>query len=319
METPTQRVLCCMGHSVAGHATQYLMQRLFLEHGLDWSAISVEVSADSVADAVRGAKAMQFAALRFYRPLDDEVREFFLSREPSARTLAGFTSARPEDGDWIGWHNLGWGVKSEAERAGAVWDRALLWVHGQSRLALSAVDMAGLAPPAQLLWTDATAQVSSLDTAEEAAENLAPPQPVPLVEAESGLDQMLAELAPSVDAQSDLRLVFVSDAPDEQLQAVERLLGACLEKRDAPPSTACEEPDGEMPGIAPGSHRPIRVLAFGSAGPHLARTNAEQLDVLQVTAADLELAAEAHDFQGWTGIAPNLELLRDAYDEFYDL
>ncbi len=36
------------------------------------------------------------------------------------------------------------------------------------------------------------------------------------------------------------------------------------------------------------------------------------------TEADQVVAAEAYDFQRWTGKAADLELLRDAYDEYSD-
>ncbi|RMF39524.1 MAG: hypothetical protein D6753_13625 [Planctomycetota bacterium] len=317
MEAPTQRVLCCMGYSVAGHATQYLMQRLFVEHGLDWSAISVEVNREALADAVCGAKAMRFAALRFYPPLDDEVREFFLSRDATARTLAGFTSARCEDGDWIGWHNLGWGVQAEIVRRGTAWDRVQLWVHGRSRLALSTIDMSGQSPPAGLLWTaDGTADAELPANHLDSAEALDSCRPVALDEADSKLAEMLLQV---VDPHSDSRLVIVADGSADELAGAERLLRRCLE--DSVRGAAAEEMgaagEADQPNAA--SRDPVPVLAFGASGLFLVDHCLDSIRVDPVAAADLDLAAEAYDFQVWTGISPNLELLRDAYDEFYDL
>jgi shikimate dehydrogenase len=57
-----------MGQPVAGNPTQFLMEKAFAAAGLDWRYLTLEVTPDTLADAVRGMRAMRFRGANFTIP-----------------------------------------------------------------------------------------------------------------------------------------------------------------------------------------------------------------------------------------------------------
>ena len=55
-----QEIVACFGQPVSGNPTQFMMERAFVQLGLDWRYLTLEVSPADLADAVRGARAMGF-------------------------------------------------------------------------------------------------------------------------------------------------------------------------------------------------------------------------------------------------------------------
>jgi shikimate dehydrogenase len=61
MPSPELQEICCLlGKPVSGNPTQYMMERAFAHHGLDWRYLSLEVAPEQLPDAVRGMRAMGF-------------------------------------------------------------------------------------------------------------------------------------------------------------------------------------------------------------------------------------------------------------------
>jgi shikimate dehydrogenase len=57
-----------MGQPVAGNPTQYMLEKAFAAANLDWRYLTLEVSPENLADAVRGMKAMGFRGGNFTIP-----------------------------------------------------------------------------------------------------------------------------------------------------------------------------------------------------------------------------------------------------------
>jgi shikimate dehydrogenase len=55
-----QELAGAFGQPIAENPTQYMIESAFRHHGLDWRYLSLEVAADGLADAVKGARAMGF-------------------------------------------------------------------------------------------------------------------------------------------------------------------------------------------------------------------------------------------------------------------
>ncbi|MBI3465495.1 MAG: shikimate dehydrogenase [Planctomycetes bacterium] len=55
-----QEICSLFGYPVAGNPTQYMMERAFAHHGLDWRYLTLEIPPESLEDAVRGMRAMGF-------------------------------------------------------------------------------------------------------------------------------------------------------------------------------------------------------------------------------------------------------------------
>ena len=55
-----QPILALISQSAAGNPSQYMFEKAFARHELDWRYLSLEIEPESLADAVRGIKAMGF-------------------------------------------------------------------------------------------------------------------------------------------------------------------------------------------------------------------------------------------------------------------
>ena len=66
--SPLQETLCLIGQPVAGNPTQYMLEKAFAHHGLDWRYLTVEVPPEALADAVRGIRALRFRGGNVTKP-----------------------------------------------------------------------------------------------------------------------------------------------------------------------------------------------------------------------------------------------------------
>lgn len=55
-----QPILVLLGKPVAGNPTQFMMERAFARHEIDWRYLSLEVAPEGLSDAVKGVRAMGF-------------------------------------------------------------------------------------------------------------------------------------------------------------------------------------------------------------------------------------------------------------------
>src|SRR5690348_1526636 len=63
-----QEICTLFGQPVAGNPTQYMIEKAFAHHGLEWRYLTLEVAPEDLADAVRGMRAMGFRGGNITRP-----------------------------------------------------------------------------------------------------------------------------------------------------------------------------------------------------------------------------------------------------------
>jgi shikimate dehydrogenase len=95
--TTIQEICCCFGQPVAGNPTQYMMERAFAHHGLDWRYLTLEVSPEDLGDAVRGLRAMGFRGGNITKPHKVAVIEH-LDRLSDAARLMGAVNCITREG-----------------------------------------------------------------------------------------------------------------------------------------------------------------------------------------------------------------------------
>jgi shikimate dehydrogenase len=83
-----QPICVCLGQPVAGNPTQYMMERAFAHHHLDWRYLTCEVSPEHLGDAIRGMRAMGFRGGNITKPHKVEVIQH-LDRTSEAAGLMG--------------------------------------------------------------------------------------------------------------------------------------------------------------------------------------------------------------------------------------
>ena len=106
----------------AGNPTVALMEAAYTHHGIDARYVNCDVSADHLADAVRGAKAMNWIGFNCSLPHKVAVIELLDGLAESARLIGAVNCAVRSDGRWIGENTDGQGflasLRTVADPAG---------------------------------------------------------------------------------------------------------------------------------------------------------------------------------------------------------
>ncbi len=95
-----QEICCLLGQAVAGNATQFMMEKAFAHHGLDWRYLTLEVAPTALGDAVRGMRAMGFRGGNVTMPHKVAVIEF-LDQLSDAAAKIGAVNCIIRDGQTL--------------------------------------------------------------------------------------------------------------------------------------------------------------------------------------------------------------------------
>lgn len=284
MESTTQPILCCIGSTVAGRPTQFLMERAINAQRLDWRALTVEVPEQKFAVAVDGMTAMNFKALRIFPSLGAAALEKFGQDDPQAQFVGSLTSAAWTGGRWETWDNAGFAVL-QSLNSRLDWTQCVCWLDGngvRNRSLLVALRTRGIRP-AKLIWTRAPGEIpDELLRRENTASTPELQRP-----AEGELTQEF------------LKECFPSDAPA-------RSLVLSVEEFAEVPEALRDWLQSGNPGL-----NVYLVSQKGAEGKLPQRFT-------RITEEELTIAGEVYDFQRWTGNRVDMGLLRDAFDEFSD-
>lgn len=286
MENTIQPVLCCIGAEVAGEPTQFLMERASSAEHLDWRVITVEVSADDLPGAWQGISVMRFRAARFFHSHQSAAMQLVAAPTIVDQFVGGITSAKRIGDQWQMWHNSGPGL-IDALAVRCRWNETVCWLHGDGMRQRSLFAACANRPPMQLFWTEGPTEIPS---------EIANRVPHQMIEAARVADfhmvlaeQLAAESTGNVQGVQSLALCGTSDS---QLEA----LCACQ------PNGPCHL---TIVKGSPGTRR--RLCESWRAG-----------EVHVLSPGDIVVSEEAYDQMQWLGHAANIELLREAYEEYAD-
>lgn len=293
MENRTQPILCCVGADVAGEPTQFLMERAAIAGHLDWHVITVDVSSDQLTKAWEGMNVMRFQAVRFFST--HQMDAMRLVAEPSAEDafIGGITSAMRVGDQWTMWHNTGPALV-ELTSARVVWDKAIVWVYGSTPQTRSFLVACHTKTPRKIYWIPGARSTVSQDPL--AADELMPDSiknlPLVIVSAENETETLSTLMASAEEANSISAVVHIGEMDSRRLDLI-----------------LANQPEQEC------------ALAIVSAAPGLRRKlndawRAGESSV--ISPADIVVAEEAYDQARWTGQPANIELLREAYEEYAD-
>ena len=82
-----QELTAAFGQPIAENPTQVMIEAAYRHHGLDWRYLTIEVSAENLSDAVRGARAMGFAGFNCTIPYKVAVIKYLDGLGESARLM----------------------------------------------------------------------------------------------------------------------------------------------------------------------------------------------------------------------------------------
>jgi shikimate dehydrogenase len=100
--TTIQEICCCFGQPVAGNPTQYMMERAFAYHGLDWRYLTLEVGPDDLGDAIRGLRAMGFRGGNITKPHKVAVIQHLDRLTDAARLMGAVNCINREGRELVG-------------------------------------------------------------------------------------------------------------------------------------------------------------------------------------------------------------------------
>ena len=293
MENRIQPILCCVGADVAGEPTQFLMERAASAGHLDWHVITVEVAGDQLAKAWAGMNAMGFRAVRFFLTHQANAMSMVATPSPDDLFVGGITSAQRVGDHWNMWHNSGPALV-ELLSSRLKWPEAVCWVHGSSAKTRSFLVACQSNPPRKIYWT--ASGIESATESEQVDEG-----------ALSNLPQSVASLPLTIlptEREHELAEAFV--APASSMSAIVHIGEVDARHIDL---LLAHQPDGDcalaIVNAAPGARRKLNDA--WRAG-----------EVIVFSPADLVVAEEALDQMRWTGQPVNIELLREAYEEYAD-
>jgi shikimate dehydrogenase len=104
-----QEIVALFGQPVAENPTQYMMERAFAHHRLDWRYLTLEVAPADLGDAVRGMRAMGFRGGNCTLPHKVAVVEHLDRLSDSARLIGAVNCIVRQDGKLVGENTDGQG------------------------------------------------------------------------------------------------------------------------------------------------------------------------------------------------------------------
>jgi shikimate dehydrogenase len=97
-----QPICALFGQPVAGNPTQYMIEKAFSHHGLDWRYLTLEVAPQDLGDAIRGMRAMGFRGGNVTKPHKVAVVEFLDDLSPPAALMGAVNCIVRDDRRLLG-------------------------------------------------------------------------------------------------------------------------------------------------------------------------------------------------------------------------
>jgi shikimate dehydrogenase len=327
-----QPLLCLLAYPVGGNPTQYLVERVFAHHDLDWRYLTFEVRPEDLGDAVRGLRALGFRGGHCAGPHKQAVLPL-LDRTTETAAMIGSVNLMFRDGDsLVGENTEGRGVV-EAIRTALALTPGPSPTAGEGRrggLALTP----GPSPETGEGSSSAGETPAPQSAPQPAAQGWAAGKQVVLL----GAGQLARAVAVELAAAGAAGLTIVNRT---EARAAE--LAAMLSEKFSLPASAAawsgdyavppeadilihatslghEDLDTPVP-VAPESLRPEMLVADAAAGgPEtwlLRQAAARGCKTLDGLSTFLEQVAVG--LRLWTGVDPDRQVLREAAEEFLGL
>jgi shikimate dehydrogenase len=276
-----QPILALLGHPVAGNPTQYMIEQALLHHRLDWRYLSLEVPAEYLPDAIRGMRAMGFHGGNCIEPHKSSVIQFLDRSTPVAELTRVVNCFYQQDQRLIGDNTEGRGfLQALKRRIDPAGKRVVILGAGRMARAIG-VELA-LAKAGEI-----TVVARREEAARELAELLAHRLGVSASAAAWNGNYAIA-------ADTDVVAAAIAQAPETIDEPLPLLL------------------DGLSPKtiVANATFNPPQTWLLREAAARKSQT---------IDGLEMFIDQAALNFHIWTGIDPDLNVLREAVEEFLEL
>ena len=271
-----------MGQPVAGNPTQFMMERAFRDAGLDWRYLTLEVPADSLADAIRGIRAMGFKGANLTIPHKVAVIEHLDGLSEAAELMGAVNCVNRVDHQLIGDNTDGKGfVQSLREHVDPSEKRVVILGAGGAARAIAV----------ELGLTAGVSEITVVNRSENRGQEL-----VDLLNERVNVKSSLVHLHGDyeIDAEAD---VFINATS----------IG--LNNASAKVPVDYESLRGELV-VADVVFNPPRTSLL---------CEAESRGCTVVDGLGMLVNQGVIGFKIWSGVEPNAQVMREALEEYHDI
>ena len=273
-----QEICALLGQPVAGNPTQYMIEKAFAHHGLDWRYLTLDVAPDDLADAIRGMRAMGFRGGNVTKPHKVAVVAHLDRVSDSAALMGAVNCIVREDHQLAGENTDGKGfMKSLITVTDPAGKRVVLFGAGGAARAIGVeLALAG------------AAGITIVNRTRERGQEL-----VDLLTAKTPTAAILAEWSGDFALPADVEIAVNAT------------------------SIGMNDPDARLP-VDFGSAAKSLVAADVVATPPDTRflDEARQHGATTLDGLGMIVNQAAIAFRLWTGIEPDTTVMRDAVEEF---
>lgn len=276
-----QPVLALLSDAAGGDPTQYMVEKAFEHHQLDWRYLTCEVSPENLADAVRGIRALGFRGAHVGNPHKQAVLALLDRTSEVAGMVGAVSLILRQEGDLVGENTEGKGLLASLRRVADP---------GRARVVLLGAGRAARAVAVEL----AAAGVAELTIVNRTL-------------------QRAAELADLLNERFETSATATPwEGEYEVPEGTEVLIHATtLEREDA---------DARLPlaleGLADGMI--VADLTPNPPQTWLLR-EAEGRDCTTLDGLEMYIEQVAEGLRLWTGVDPDRDAMREAIEEFLEL
>ena len=282
MSSPAmQPIVVLFSDAVGGNPTQYMLEKAFAHHELDWRYLTVEVSPEYLGDAIRGIRAMSFSGGHCGNPHKEAVIPL-LDRTTETAALVGAVNLLVREGDEL--------VGDNTEGRGVVEALADVGEPGDLHIALLGAGRIARAIAVELAHVGVR-EVVVVDRRREHAGELAA-----LLASQLQVSAAAAPWEGDFEVPSEVNLLINAtsighDGPDEQI----------------PIALDSLRPDLTVADVTPNSPQTWLLRQAAERG-------CPTIDGLTMYIDQMAAAMKI-----WTGIDPDRNVLREASEEFLEL
>jgi len=276
-----QPIVALLSDPVGGSPAQYMIEKAFVDHELDWRYLSVEVTPENLADAILGIRAMGFSGGHCGNPHKEAVIPLLDRTTEAADMIGAVNLIFRENGDLVGENTEGKGLLQSLRRVTDPAGKRIVLL-GAGRIARAVAVELALAGAAEIIVVDRTP---------EHAGQLA-----------DLLTERLKLAASAVTWEEDYEVPAEADV----------LINATAIGQD--------DPEAKV-SVALGSLRRELIVADVTTYPpqtwlmrQAAQRGCTALDGLQIYIDQVAVG-----FEVWTGVEPDDAVMREAIEEFFEL
>lgn len=276
-----QPIVALLSYPVGGNPTQYMIEKAFAHHDLDWRYLTFEVTSEGLGDAIRGMQAMGFCGGHLGRPHKQAVIPLLNRATETAQMIGSVNLIFREHDALVGENTEGKGLLQSLRRVVHPAGKRIVLLGAGPMARAVGVELAPAAP-AEILVVNRT-----LQHARSLAELLA---------------EKFQVSASAVAWEGDYQV-----PPETEVLIHATAIGQ-------------EDPEARVP-LAVDGLRPELLVADVTADPPRTRLVREAGDRGCTTLDGLGMYIDqvAVGLKLWTGVDPDRDVMREAIEEFLEV